>query len=123
MRRVSPKGAEMGMDLEANILEVDDRVIVAVAGSLDGYTAQRFRQTLAEVASSRPRAVDIDMLHVNFMDSIGIGALHSGIETIEAVGGVVSVLVGMYQNRILARLGLTGPLRLVLPESRVLTRT
>ena len=113
----------MGLGLEANILEVEDRVVVAVAGSLDGYTASRFRQTLTEVASRRPRAVDIDMLHVDFMDSIGIGALHSGIEAIEAGGGDVSVLVGFYQHRKLAKLGLTAPLHLVLPESPALTRT
>jgi anti-sigma B factor antagonist len=113
----------MGLGLETNILEVDDRVIVAVAGSLDGYTAPRFRQTLTEVASRRPRAVDVDMLHVGFMDSIGTGALLSGIEAIEAGGGHVSVLVGTYQHRSLAKLGLTGPLHLVLPESPSLTRT
>jgi anti-sigma B factor antagonist len=113
----------MGLDLEVDILQVDDRVNVAVAGSLDGFTAPRFRQTLTEVASRRPRAVDMDMLHVDFMDSIGIGALHSGIEAIEAGGGDVSVLVGIYQHRRLAKLGLTSPLHLVLPESSALTRT
>lgn len=113
----------MGLGLEVNILEVDDRVIVAVAGGLDGYTAPRFRQTLTEVASRRPRAVDIDMLHVDFMDSIGIGALHSGIEAIEAGGGDVAVLVGIYQHRSLAKFGLTAPLHVALPESPVLART
>jgi anti-sigma B factor antagonist len=113
----------MRLGPEVNILEVGDRVIVAVAGSLDGYTAPPFRQTLTEVASRRARAVDIDLLHVDFMDSIGIGGLHRGIEAIEAGGGDVSVLVGMYQYRSLAKLGLAGSLHLVLPESSVLNRT
>jgi anti-sigma B factor antagonist len=113
----------MGLGLEVNILEVDDRVIVPVAGGLDGYTAPQFRQTLTDVASRRPRAVDIDLLHVDFMDSFGIGAMHAGIEAIEAGGGDVSVLVGIYQYRRLAKLGLTSSLHLVLPESSVLNRT
>jgi anti-sigma B factor antagonist len=57
----------------------DGGVVVEVRGEVDLASAQRLRDTLCEIASRlRPTAITVDLLHVTFIDSTGIGALATG---------------------------------------------
>lgn len=59
-------------------------------GELDAFTVSRFRQALAELASSS--RLLIDMSGVPFVDSAGLGALIGGIRRTREMGGDVAVV-------------------------------
>jgi anti-anti-sigma factor len=57
----------------------DGAVVVEVRGELDVASAHRLREVLRDIAARlRPTAITVDLLHVTFIDSTGIGALASG---------------------------------------------
>jgi len=64
-------------------------VICRPVGELDAFTVSQFRQSLADLASSK-RLV-IDMSGIPFVDSAGLGALIGGIRRTRELGGDVSV--------------------------------
>lgn len=67
----------------------DGFMVCQPVGELDAFTVSQFRQTLAELASSK-RLV-IDMSGVPFVDSAGLGALIGGIRRTRELGGDVAV--------------------------------
>lgn len=58
-------------------------------GELDAFTVSKFRQALAEMATSH--RLLIDMSGVPFVDSAGLGALIGGIRRARELGGDVAV--------------------------------
>ncbi|MBV9661998.1 MAG: STAS domain-containing protein [Acidimicrobiales bacterium] len=68
---------------------VEGFVICRPVGELDAFTVSQFRQSLAELASSK-RLV-IDMSGIPFVDSAGLGALIGGIRRTRELGGDVAV--------------------------------
>jgi anti-anti-sigma factor len=65
----------------------DGGVVVEVRGELDIASADRLRRHLVDIAGRlRPKAITVDLLHVTFIDSTGIGALASGSNAAQAHG-------------------------------------
>ena len=65
----------------------DGGVVVEVRGELDIACADRLREALHDIADRlRPTAITVDLLHVTFIDSTGIGALASGSTAAQAHG-------------------------------------
>jgi anti-sigma B factor antagonist len=64
-------------------------IICRPVGELDAFTVSQFRQTLAEMASSK--RLLIDMSGIPFVDSAGLGALIGGIRRTRELGGDVAV--------------------------------
>lgn len=60
--------------------------VVAVAGDLDVSTSPRLRRAITEVLRGDPRAMCIDLAHVPFVDSSGIGVLAGGYKRALAQG-------------------------------------
>ena len=59
----------------------DGGVVVEVRGEVDVACAERLCQVLVDVATrSRPTHLVVDLLHVTFIDSTGIGALASAAQ-------------------------------------------
>ena len=51
-------------------------VVVEIRGEVDVASADRLRQLLVDLATRlRPTTLAVDLLHVTFIDSTGIGAL------------------------------------------------
>lgn len=67
----------------------DGFTICRPEGELDAFTVSQFRQSLAELASSK--RLLIDMSGVPFVDSAGLGALIGGIRRARELGGDVAV--------------------------------
>ncbi len=77
----------MGETLINTLHGTDGAVVVEVRGEIDLASAERLRETLQEIASRlRPTSVTVDLLHVTFIDSTGIGALASGANAAQAHG-------------------------------------
>jgi anti-sigma B factor antagonist len=65
----------------------DGAVVIEVRGEVDLASAEHLRATLVDTAISlRPVCIVVDMLHVTFVDSTGIGALAAGQNTARQVG-------------------------------------
>jgi anti-sigma B factor antagonist len=65
----------------------DGRAVVEVRGELDLSICDQLRTVLVDVASrTRPPGIVVDLLHVTFIDSTGIGALAAGHNAARAVG-------------------------------------
>jgi anti-anti-sigma factor len=65
----------------------DGAAIIDVRGELDVTTVTAFRAMLVDtIMKERPKRVVVDMLHVTFMDSTGVGALVVGYNAAREVG-------------------------------------
>lgn len=90
-------------------------VVLRPRGDIDAYSVAQFREALTERASS-PRLV-VDLCHVPFMDSAGLGALIGGVRRIRENEGRVAV----YCDRApLVRLLHTTGFNRIVPVERVL---
>jgi|tagenome__1003787_1003787.scaffolds.fasta_scaffold19921623_2 anti-sigma B factor antagonist len=70
----------------------DGAAIIDVRGELDVTTVAGFKALLVDtIERERPKRVVVDMLHVTFMDSTGIGALVVGYNAAHEVGAVFEV--------------------------------
>ena len=62
-------------------------VLVEVRGEIDIDSATRLRDTLVEMATLyMPAWVVVDLLHVTFIDSTGLGALAAGRNAAQRLG-------------------------------------
>jgi anti-sigma B factor antagonist len=75
--------------LDIQLDQAEAYTICRPVGELDAFTVSKFRQALAELAST-PRLL-IDMSGVPFVDSAGLGALIGGIRRARELGGDVAV--------------------------------
>jgi len=65
----------------------DGSVLVEVRGEIDLLCAERLERIFVETATRRrPARIVVDLLHVTFIDSTGIGALVAGRNAAHALG-------------------------------------
>jgi len=65
----------------------DGTVVVDVRGEIDLGSAERLRTVITDVATRlRPPRLIVDVLHVTFIDSVGIGSLAAGSNAARAAG-------------------------------------
>ena len=77
----------MGETLINTLHGQDGAVVVEVRGEVDLASAERLRETLHDIATRmRPTAITVDLLHVTFIDSTGIGALAAGHNAARSIG-------------------------------------
>ena len=71
----------------------DGAVVIEVRGEIDVASAGQLRTALIEtVANLRPVRLVVDMMHVTFVDSTGIGALAAGQNAAQSVGSGFAVM-------------------------------
>jgi anti-sigma B factor antagonist len=71
---------------------LDGGVVVEVRGEIDVACADRLSEELVDtVTKLRPVRLVVDLLHVTFIDSMGVGALVAGRNAAQAVGIPFSV--------------------------------
>jgi anti-sigma B factor antagonist len=81
------KEVTMGDALVTSQRLADGAAIIDVRGELDVTTVSAFRTVLVDtITRQQPDRVVVDMLHVTFMDSTGIGALVVGYNTARELG-------------------------------------
>lgn len=65
----------------------DGGVVVEVRGEIDMACADRLSDALVDTATRlRPARLVVDLLHVTFIDSTGVGALVAGRNAAQALG-------------------------------------
>jgi anti-anti-sigma factor len=65
----------------------DGGAVVEVRGDVDISCSDRLGQLLHDIAArQRPPSITVDLLHVTFIDSTGIGALAAGAQAARTLG-------------------------------------
>lgn len=64
-----------------------DLAIIRVDGRLNMVTAPRLRDVVSEAVASGKCRLVVDLAHVEFMDSSGLGALIGALKTTRQAGG------------------------------------
>jgi anti-anti-sigma factor len=82
---------EVGGSVDNTLIEThrtsDGSVVVEIRGEIDVSSADRLRRVLVDAATQlRPPGVVVDLLHLTFIDSTGIGALVAGRNAARTVG-------------------------------------
>ena len=97
----------MGDAVVNRTVRPDDTVVVQLRGELDLAINEALRLLLVETATTvRPPRIEVDMRHVSFVDSTGIGALAAGYSAARAAG--VEFTVSELAPFIAEQLRLTG---------------
>lgn len=94
------------MDLTLESREIDGRIVVAVGGEIDVYTAPRLRDTIASVVTAGNYDLVIDLSAVEFLDSTGLGVLVGGLKKVRAHDGSLALVCN--QDRLLKIFRITG---------------
>jgi anti-sigma B factor antagonist len=81
------------MALEVNQKEVEGIVILELHGRLVvGSESTAFRSNIAQLISTNHNSIILDMKHVDFIDSTGLGTLVVAHTQLKKAGGVVKLL-------------------------------
>jgi anti-sigma B factor antagonist len=75
--------------LEVEVSEGEGYTLCRPVGELDAYTVSSFRDALAGLAPAQKLVIDLS--HVPFLDSAGLGALIAGIRRTREAGGDVAL--------------------------------
>jgi phosphoserine phosphatase RsbU/P len=82
-----PQRREEGEQMFLQVENIDDvAVVVLLADSLDAGSAKEFKREVSPVVSANSK-VALDMSHLNFVDSSGLGAILSCLRQLNASGG------------------------------------
>jgi anti-sigma B factor antagonist len=72
---------------EVAVEERDGWQVLRLAGEVDVATAPRLRDRLVQLVTTGPATVVVDLSGVTFIDSMGLGALVSGLKRARAHDG------------------------------------
>jgi stage II sporulation protein AA (anti-sigma F factor antagonist) len=99
----------MGDGLEVTVGKSNGGVEVAVGGEIDIATVDRFRRALRDAVFETEATVNVDLLEVRFIGSVGINAL-VGARQLALDEGVAFRIVKASRNveHVLDLMGLTG---------------
>jgi len=69
------------MNLSIDTVKGNNQMIVHVSGEVDIYTAPDLKKQLLELTKQEGQSVVVDLSHVNYMDSTGIGVFISALKS------------------------------------------
>ncbi|MBW3643367.1 MAG: STAS domain-containing protein [Actinobacteria bacterium] len=67
------------------------RIVMALQGEIDAYTAPRLEEAVAALGDVAGRHLVVDLAGVGFIDSTGLSALVTSLRGVRDAGGVVSL--------------------------------
>ena len=82
------------------------RTVVDISGEIDVYTAPTLREHLGELVAGGKYDLVLDLEHVAFLDSTGLGVLVGGLKRVRAHDGSLHLVCS--QERILKVFRITG---------------
>jgi anti-sigma B factor antagonist len=106
--------ARMLADLKIVDYALDGRThVIEVNGQVDLYSTPELKARIGRVLDDGKTRVIIDLTHVAFMDSTGLGVLVGALKRLRAAQGALSVVVTNYDiERPFKLTGLDGSFRL-----------
>lgn len=68
------------MNLQIQIDEKTNKSIVHLSGEIDVYTAPKLKDALLPITEIKGRIIEVDLEHVNYMDSTGLGVFVNALK-------------------------------------------
>lgn len=75
------------MDLSLEVREQGDCTVIEVGGEIDFYTVPKLRACILDLLNQGSYHLVVDMEHVQFLDSTGLGVLAGGLKRVHANDG------------------------------------
>lgn len=94
------------MELEISDSDVNGWTVVSASGEIDVATAPELRERLVDLITDGTAQVIMDLEHVDFIDSTGLGVLVGAVRRARAADGDVRLVCT--NSRILKIFGVTG---------------
>ncbi|GGB55483.1 anti-sigma factor antagonist [Virgibacillus dakarensis] len=94
------------MNLEINVKEASNQSNVILSGEIDAYTAPQLKETLLPLTKTEGQIVEVNLEHVNYMDSTGLGVFISALKSTKENGSQLK-LVDL-QTRVFRLFKITG---------------
>jgi anti-sigma B factor antagonist len=94
------------MDLQVKVRDEGNYLFVDVAGELELDTHSALRETLIRFASEKKPAIIVNLAHVSYIDSTGMGVLVGGEKRANEYGGRFAVVCS--DEKILRLFSMTG---------------
>ncbi|MCF3944654.1 STAS domain-containing protein [Oceanobacillus alkalisoli] len=69
------------MNLEITLTEEGNQSIIALAGEIDAYTVTNLKETFDSVTKKEGQEVIVDLEHVTYMDSTGLGVFIGALKS------------------------------------------
>ena len=98
--------AVLRVDLSITRANHGDRTVVRVDGEIDVYTAPLLREKLDEQLREGRTDLVVDLSHVSFLDSTGLGVLVGRLKRVRTLGGSMRLVVS--DGRVLKVFAITG---------------
>ncbi len=108
------------MELKLATRDDSGRTVVDIEGEIDVYTAPTLREHLSDLVADGRHHLVLDLEHVQFLDSTGLGVLVGGLKRVRAHDGTLELVCT--QERILKVFRITGltkvfPIHASVPEA------
>jgi anti-sigma B factor antagonist len=94
------------MNLQIQIDERDNRSIVHLSGEIDVYTAPKLKDALLPLAEKKGTILEVDLKHVNYMDSTGLGIFVNALKLCKEHESKLSLV--NIQDKVLRLFKITG---------------
>lgn len=94
------------MDLRLEVSERDGWSVLEVGGEIDVATAPRLREQLISLVNSEQFRIVVDLQHVDFIDSTGLGVLIGALKRVRTHDGDLALACS--EPRILKVFEITG---------------
>ena len=94
------------MELSLSARTIADRTVLEVGGEVDVYTAPTLREKIVSLVDGGARVMIVDLTHVEFLDSTGLGVLVGGMKRLRGIGGDFALVCD--QEKLLKIFRITG---------------
>lgn len=94
------------MNLVINVDQIDQKFIVNVSGEIDVYTADKLKEKLLPLTMEKGNKVQVDLQHISYMDSTGLGVFISAYKSTKAHGSELELINA--RDRVLRLFIITG---------------
>lgn len=80
------------MELDITTERTGESCVIAVSGEVDVYTSPNLKREISEALDDGCTAVIIDLEHIGFIDSSGLGVLVSALRKVKEQGGTMRLV-------------------------------
>lgn len=94
------------MDLSLSARSVAHRTVLEVGGEIDVYTAPALRTKIVSLIEGGTKVLIVDLTHVEFLDSTGLGVLVGALKRLRGIDGELAIVCD--QERLLKIFRITG---------------
>ena len=94
------------MELALNARSIHGRTVLEVGGEIDVYTAPALRERIIALVEGGTTILIVDLTHVEFLDSTGLGVLVGALKRLRGIGGGFGLVCD--QERLLKIFRITG---------------